>query len=74
MSDSLVIRPLEASDHSDWRRLWTDYLTFYETTLAEQVYASTWKRLFDGGDLQRFELLSSGRSDGCPHLHYHRSA
>jgi dihydrofolate reductase len=36
--------------------------------------AGAGKRLFDGGDLQRFELLSSGRSDGCPHLHYHRSA
>mgnify|MGYP001121644342 CR=1 FL=1 len=71
MSDSLVIRPLEASDHSDW----TDYLTFYETTLAEQVYASTWKRLFDGGEFEPKGLIAvlEGRAVGLTHYLYHRS-
>ena len=28
----IAIRPLEQPDHADWRRLWTLYLEFYETT------------------------------------------
>ena len=43
---TVTIRPLEQSDHADWRRLWTAYLTFYEATVSEDVYATTWKRLF----------------------------
>ena len=35
MSD-IIIRPLQQSDHADWRRLWTDYLTFYETKLPRK--------------------------------------
>ena len=46
MSD-IAIRPLQASDHADWRRLWTAYLVFYKATVSEEVYATTWRRLFD---------------------------
>ncbi|TJV46642.1 MAG: GNAT family N-acetyltransferase, partial [Mesorhizobium sp.] len=31
----ITIRPLAQSDHADWRRLWTAYLTFYETRLPD---------------------------------------
>ena len=34
----VTIRPLEKSDHAEWRRLWTDYLTFYKATVPEEVY------------------------------------
>ncbi|TIR42095.1 MAG: GNAT family N-acetyltransferase, partial [Mesorhizobium sp.] len=27
----ITVRPLAQSDHADWQRLWTAYLTFYET-------------------------------------------
>jgi GNAT superfamily N-acetyltransferase len=46
---SITIRPLAQSDHAEWRRLWTDYLAFYKTTVPEEVYASTWARLFGDG-------------------------
>ncbi|PYC47841.1 GNAT family N-acetyltransferase [Litorivita pollutaquae] len=39
------IRPLTADDEADWRRLWTAYLEFYESTVPEEVYATTFKRL-----------------------------
>lgn len=72
---SIVIRPLQQSDHADWRRLWTAYLTFYETTLADDVYANTWQRLFDGGEFEPrgFLALLDDKPVGLTHYLYHRS-
>ncbi|WP_339949581.1 GNAT family N-acetyltransferase [uncultured Albimonas sp.] len=41
---SIVIRPLRPADEAEWRRLWTLYLEFYETTVPEAVYASAFAR------------------------------
>jgi GNAT superfamily N-acetyltransferase len=75
MSETPVIRPLRQSDHDDWRRLWTDYLTFYETTLPEEVYATTWARLFSEGEFEPRGLIAlvDGRAVGLTHYLYHRS-
>jgi GNAT superfamily N-acetyltransferase len=72
---SVSIRPLQASDHDAWRRLWTDYLTFYETTVLETVYLTTWQRLFSEGDFEPRGLLAliDGRPVGLVHYLFHRS-
>ncbi|TYR34675.1 GNAT family N-acetyltransferase [Mesorhizobium microcysteis] len=69
------MRPLQASDHDAWRRLWTDYLTFYETTVPETVYLTTWQRLFSEGDFEPRGLLAliNGRPVGLVHYLFHRS-
>jgi len=74
MSD-IVIRPLQASDHADWRRLWTAYLVFYEATVSEEVYQTTWKRLFDPGEFEPkgFIALFDGKAVGLVHYLYHRT-
>ena len=74
MSD-ISIRPLAQTDHAAWRRLWTDYLTFYKTTLPEEVYAQTWRRLFAEGAFEPrgFIALLDGRAVGLTHYLYHRS-
>jgi GNAT superfamily N-acetyltransferase len=71
----LVIRPLEKADHPEWRRLWTAYLEFYKTTLPEEVYASTWKRLFTDGEFEPKGLIAliDGKAVGLTHYLYHRS-
>ena len=71
----LDIRPLAQSDHAEWRRLWTDYLTFYKTTVPEEVYETTWKRLFDAGEYEPkgFIALRDGKAVGLVHYLYHRS-
>jgi GNAT superfamily N-acetyltransferase len=70
-----IVRPLQQSDHADWRRLWTAYLTFYETTLADDVYANTWQRLFDEGEFEPKGFIATldGKAVGLTHYLYHRS-
>lgn len=72
---ALTVRPLQETDHEDWRRLWTAYLEFYETTVPEEVYAATWKRLFSEGEFEPkgFVALLDGKAVGLTHYLYHRS-
>lgn len=69
------IRPLTASDEADWRRLWTGYLDFYETTVPEEVYQSTFARLL-GDDPRDYSCLvaedGDGRLVGLTHYLFHR--
>jgi GNAT superfamily N-acetyltransferase len=43
----VLIRPLEAPDESDWRRLWAGYLAFYRKALSEETSAATFRALID---------------------------
>ena len=47
MTTPIRVRPLEAADEHDWRRLWTGYLEFYESSVSEEIYATTFARLLD---------------------------
>lgn len=71
----LVVRPLAPSDHAEWRRLWTAYLTFYETSVPEEVYQTTWERLFSEGEYEPrgFIALLDGKPVGLTHYMYHRT-
>lgn len=72
---AITVRALEASDHADWRRLWTDYLTFYESSVPETVYETTWQRLFADGEFEPRGLiaLGEGKAVGIVHYLFHRS-
>jgi len=72
---NVTIRPLQQADHDDWRRLWTAYLEFYKTTVPEEVYQTTWKRLFTEGEFEPkgFLALIDGKPVGLVHYLYHRS-
>lgn len=74
MPDTLV-RPLQSSDHGEWRRLWTAYLEFYEAQVTEEVYRSTWERLFTDGEFEPRGLLAlvDGRPVGLVHYLFHRT-
>ncbi|MFZ1337716.1 MAG: GNAT family N-acetyltransferase [Paracoccaceae bacterium] len=70
----IIIRPLERGDEAEWRRLWTGYLDYYETTVPEAVYASTFARLL-GDDRQDFHglvALVDGKPMGLVHYLFHR--
>ncbi|PSL21621.1 GNAT family N-acetyltransferase [Shimia abyssi] len=71
-----TIRALRSSDEADWRHLWTAYLQFYETSVPEEVYQSTWARLL-GDDPQDFSCLvaeQDGHLVGFTHYMFHRHA
>lgn len=74
MSDDIVIRPLTAADHDAWRRLWTDYLTFYETSVSEEVYTTSFARLLSGasGEYQGLVAVVDGQIVGIAHYLFHR--
>lgn len=69
-----TIRPLHLKDEADWRRLWTGYLAFYQTSVPEAVYRSTFARLL-GDDPRDFSALVAevdGRLLGLTHFLFHR--
>ena len=70
---TLTIRPLRAGDEPDWRRLWAGYLAFYETTLPETVYATTFARLLDPARPHQNALVAEqgGRLVGLVHYIFH---
>lgn len=44
---SINIRPLVANDEIAWRTLWKAYLEYYESTVPENVYSTTFERLIN---------------------------
>ena len=71
---SLQIRPLLASDEAEWRRLWTLYLEYYESSVPEEVYSSTFARLLgdDSADFCGLIALNDDRPVGITHYLFHR--
>lgn len=68
------VRALEQRDQEDWRRLWAAYLLFYETTLPDTVFDSSFERLL-GDDPRDFCGLVAevdGRVVGLAHYLFHR--
>ncbi|MDT8344562.1 MAG: GNAT family N-acetyltransferase [Thermohalobaculum sp.] len=68
------IRPLTPADEAQWRALWTGYLEFYEASVSEEIYRTTFARLL-GDDPQDFHGLvaeADGRLVGLTHYLFHR--
>lgn len=70
---TLTIRPVRLTDEADWRRLWAGYLAFYETTLPETVYATTFARLLDPARPKQNAMVAElgGRLVGLVHYIFH---
>lgn len=70
---SLVIRPLRAEDESVWRKLWSEYLVFYESGVTEEVFATTFQRLIDPARTQQNALVAEQEDEviGLVHYIYH---
>lgn len=74
---NVTIRPLAATDEREWRRLWTAYLEFYESSVGEEVYRTTFARLLQGNagaDSEFRGLIAEvdGRPCGIVHFLFHR--
>jgi GNAT superfamily N-acetyltransferase len=69
------VRPIEKADHDEWKRLWTGYLEFYETSVPDAVYRTTWRRLFEDGEFEPngFVAVLDGKPVGLVHYIFHRT-
>ncbi len=74
--NAISIRPLTAADRSGWARLWEAYLAFYKTSVAPEVYDSTFARLLgeDSQDFNAFVAERDGELVGLVHYLFHRHA
>lgn len=67
------LRPLTATDEGEWRRLWADYLAFYETTRPDAVFAATFRRLLDPAEpMDAVVAEDADRLSGLVHMIRHR--
>ncbi len=74
VSGALLVRPVAASDHDEWRRLWQGYLEFYRTTLPESTVRTTWQRLLDPAEPMDAALaVLDDAPVGLAHFIEHRS-
>ncbi|MFP1645099.1 hypothetical protein [Pontitalea aquivivens] len=56
MTPICTIRRLRTDDRTEWGRLWTGYLDYYQTSVADAVCDSTFSRLL-GQDPQDFNAM-----------------
>jgi GNAT superfamily N-acetyltransferase len=63
-ASEVTVRPLAPSDETEWRRLWTGYLEFYETSVPDETYATAFARLLPGGAEDMHGLIAE--QDGAP--------
>ena len=68
-----VVRPLETRDRADWQRLWRGYLDFYETSVSDEVYETTFERLTDKAvtSMGAFVAELDGKTCGLVHFILH---
>lgn len=71
-----TVRPIAAGDEAEWRRLWTGYLEFYNSSVPEEVYATTFSRLLSDDPQYHngFVAEASGRLVGLTHYIFHHHA
>jgi len=67
---ALQIRAVEANDEANWRRLWGDYLAFYQIPASDAAYQSTFARLLADGEFKPSGLLASRNNEAVGLVHY----
>ncbi len=58
-----IVRAPVAEDEAVWRRLWADYIRFYEASVPEEVTCATWSRILDPAS-PVFALLAERAGQG----------
>lgn len=70
---TLTIRPIETADKPAWTPLWRAYLEFYETSVPDAVYDTTFARLIAPDHPAQNALIAvqDGQVTGLVHFIYH---
>ena len=75
MNRSVSVRNLDKKDHYQWEKIWTDYLSFYKTTVSDQVYKTSFQRLISN-DLREYQGIVAELNEeivGLSHYLFHRN-
>lgn len=69
----MIIREIEKRDYDEWRALWKSYLAFYNTTVTQDVYELTFRRLIERQTSQQMAFLAEkdDRLVGLVHYIHH---
>ena len=72
-SKSFEIRDLSDNDFINWKTLWKQYLAFYQTSVEDLVYETTFKRLISSNHLSQNALVANQDNNliGLVHFIYH---
>lgn len=70
----LEVRPITPEDKPHWRGLWTGYLKFYDSSVPDEVYDSTFERLLadDVFEPSAFLAFTETTAVGLVHYMQHR--
>lgn len=74
MAATLRITGLTSADRDRWTALWSEYLSFYETTLPDAQFEFTWERLMGGTALHGLAARMGDTIVGITHFLFHESA
>lgn len=71
---AIEIKSIRAEDEGVWRELWTGYLTFYKSSVTDQVYETTFARLLsdDAHEPSGYLAWDGDEAVGLVHFMYHR--
>lgn len=69
----LDIKALESGHERQWRRLWSEYLEFYKTSVPDSVYAETFGKLvsYDEKSCAGYIAFLDDEAVGLVHCVYH---
>lgn len=72
-ANSVSIRPLQDGDFQAWKHLWHAYLEFYDTTVEDIVYETSFSRMLSDQNLSQNALVAEqdGVLVGVTHYIFH---
>lgn len=74
MTATPIIRPVTATDFTQWALLWEGYNTFYKRVLPDEITQTTWSRFFDAAEpVHALVAEQDGKLLGLVHYLFHRA-
>lgn len=70
----IKIQPISKEHKADWKRLWEGYLSFYESSVEDAVYETTFERLLSKGEYEPRGFIATKNDTpvGLVHYLFHR--
>ena len=70
----MEVTGLASQDRPQWANIWRAYLAFYGTSLSDEVFEHTWRRVLDNTVLHGLAARIDGQIVGITHFLFHGSA